>query len=278
MSSSRRINSIIVAELKNVIKKYGEERRTAIVYEDDIQSFDEEEHIDDYTVNVFMSREGYLKKITPQSLRMSSEQKYKDSDGAYIAFESTNKSELLVFTDKQQVYKARLRDFEDSKASNLGLFLPTELQMDDGENVIYIIDPSDYSSHVMFFFANGKVARVELASYATKTNRKKLTGAYSDKSEVKAVLPLKEDQELAIIATDGRAVIFNTALLSPKTSRSTQGVQVMSLKRNQSVVAAVPLELAQISDPARYRVRTIPAAGAILKPEDRGEEQLTMLE
>ena len=275
LRSSRRINAIIVKELKEVIKKYGEERRTQIVYEDEIETFDAEEHIEDYAVNIFMSREGYFKKITPLSLRMGGEHKYKDSDGPFLSFDSQNKNELLIFTDKQQVYKARVRDFEDTKASALGTYLPTALEMDDGENAIYLLDPGDYSKHILLFFENGKVARIELSGYATKTNRKKLTGAYSDKSPVKSLHSLQEDEEFAIFSNDSRVVIFSSALLAPKSTRSTQGVQVMSLKRGRTVEKAMLLEQTHIVTPARYRVRAVPAAGAVLKPEDRGEEQMT---
>jgi len=276
LKSNRRINAIIVRELKEVSKKYGEERRTQIVYEDEIEAYDTEEHIEDYTVNIFMSREGYFKKITPLSLRMGGEQKYKENDGAFLSFESQNKNELLIFTDKQQVYKARVRDFEDTKASNLGTYLPTALEMDDGENVIYLLDPDDYKGHILFFFENGKAARVELSGYATKLNRKKLTGAYSDKSPVCTVMPLYEDKELAVFNSDGRVVIFSSSLMAPKTTRNTQGVQVMSLKKNRVVERAEFLDRTGIKEPSRYRVRSIPGVGAILKPEDKGEVQLEM--
>jgi len=276
LKTSRRINAIIVKELKEVCSKYGEERRTQIVYEDEIETFDTEEHIEDYTVNIFMSREGYFKKITPLSLRMGGEHKYKDTDGEFISFESQNKNELLIFTDKQQVYKARVRDFEDTKASNLGTYLPTALEMDDGENVIYLLDPDDYKGHIIFFFENGKAARVELAGYATKLNRKKLTGAYSDKSPICTVLPLYEDKELAVYSSDGRVCVFSSSLMAPKTTRNTQGVQVISLKKNRIMERADFLENTFIREPSRYRVRGIPGAGALLKPEDKGEQQLTL--
>ena len=274
-NSPRRIKAIIVKELKDVIKKYGVERRTKIIYEDEIETFDTEEAVEDYAVNIFMSREGYFKKITPLSLRMGGEQKYKDSDGPFLSFESHNKNEMLVLTDRHQAYKARIRDFEDTKASSLGTYLPGALEMDEGENVIFLLDPGDYSGHIIFFFENGKAARLELSAYATKTNRKKLTGAYSDKSPVKSVLPVFEDMDLAAYTTEGRALIFNSSLMSPKTTRSSQGVQVISLKRRHTLEKAMPLAEAPIANPSRYKVRAIPAAGALLKPEDRGEEQLT---
>ena len=276
VKSNSRINAIIVRELKDVIKKYAEPRRTEIVYEDEIDVFDTEEKIEDYAVNIFMSREGYFKKITPLSLRMGGEQKYKDSDGPFIFFEAQNINDLLIFTDKQQVYKARVHDFEDTKASNLGIYLPTALEMDDGENVIYLLNPDNYTGQIIFFFENGKAARVELSGYATKLNRKKLTGAYSDKSKVVRILPIYEEMDLAVVSTDGRALIFNTALLAPKTTRSTQGVQVISLKRGHVLDRVISLDKSGIENVARYKVRSVPATGALLRPEDRGEEQLTM--
>ena len=207
---------------------------------------------------------------------MGGEHKYKHDDGPFLSFESQNKKELLIFTDRQQVYKARVRDFADTKASNLGIYLPTALEMDEGENVIYLLDPGDYSGHIIFFFENGKAARVELSCYATKLNRKKLTGAFSGKSPACTVMPLNEDTELAVYSSDGRAVVFSSSLLAPKTTRNTQGVQVISLKKNRVTDKAEPLEKTYIKNPARYRVRAIPAAGALLKPEDRGEEQLAL--
>jgi DNA gyrase subunit A len=277
LRSGRRINAAIVRELKEVSKKYSEQRRTKIVYEDEIETFDSEEHIEDYEVNIFMSREGYFKKITPLSLRMGGEQKYKDTDGPFLSFESTNKGELIVFTDKQQVYKARVRDFEDTKASVLGVYLPTSLEMDEGENVIYLLDPGDYKGHILLFFENGRAARIELSAYATKTNRKKLTGAYSDKSPVVSIVRLDDDAELAVFSSDERAVVFSSALMAPKTTRTTQGVGAISLKRGRTVVKASLLSGTTIQNPSRYRARSIPAAGAVLKPEDKGEEQLTFM-
>ncbi|MCL2200596.1 MAG: DNA topoisomerase (ATP-hydrolyzing) subunit A [Oscillospiraceae bacterium] len=278
LGSSSRINSIIVSELKEAIKKFGAERMTQIVYEDEIETFEEEEHFEDYAVNIFLSKEGYFKKITPMSLRMSGEQKYKENDGAFLNFESQNKNELLIFTDQHQVYKARIRDFDDTKASNLGTYLPTALEMDEGENVIYILDPGDYLGHMLFFFENGKVARLELSVYATKLNRKKLTGAYSDKSPLCALMPLYEDIELAASSSDGRTIIFNTSLLAPKTTRSTIGVSMMSLRKNRVLERVLPLDQTAITEPQRYRVRAIPAAGAIIKPEDKGEKQMQLFE
>ena len=208
---------------------------------------------------------------------MSSEQKYKEGDGPDSQFEATNKGEILVFTDRQQVYKARLADFEDTKASQLGTYLPSKLGMDAGEGVKAVISAGDYSGELLICFENGKVARVPVGVYETKTNRKKLVNAYSDKSPLVKVLPIKGDIECAAFSTEGRALIFNTALLSPKTSRSTQGVGVMTLKPRYSLADVVPLSETGIKNLARYRVRSLPAAGALLKEEDRGEEQMSLL-
>ena len=276
LSNVRRIKSIIVDELKAVIKKHGAERKTDIVYENNIEVYSEDEHIEDYPVNIFLSREGYFKKITPLSLRMGGDQKYKESDGPFLSFESQNKNELLIFTDKQQVYKARIRDFEDTKASVLGTYLPTVLQMDEGENVLYLLDPGDYSGHILFFFENGKAARIELGTYATKTNRKKLTGAYSASSPLMSVIALAEDLELAVYSTEGRVLVFSTSLLTPKTTRTTVGVAVMSLKKKYHLMKAVPISETSIKNISRYRVRSVPAAGALIKEEDMEEQQMEM--
>ncbi|SHI05778.1 DNA gyrase subunit A [Sporobacter termitidis DSM 10068] len=277
LGSLKRIRAIIVAELKDVIKKHGAERKTGIVYDDMAEELFEDEPIEDYPVNIFLSQEGYFKKITPLSLRMGGEQKYKESDGPFLSFESQNKNDLLIFSDKQQVYKVRVRDFEDTKASVLGTYLPAYLQMDEGENVKYMLDPGNYTGHVIFFFENGKAARIELNAYATKTNRKKLTGAYSGASPLVSVIQLSgEETELAVYSSEDRVLIFSTSLLSPKATRTTLGVGVMTLKRTYKVVRAVPAAETPIGNMTRYRVRNIPAAGALLKEEDLEEQQIEM--
>ena len=275
----QRVKGIITDELKEVMKKYPSPRRTEIIYE--YQTAVETEVVEeapDYPVHVFLSRQGYLKKITPQSLRMSSEQKYKEGDGAYLRWDAANRDELLVFTDRQQCYKTRLSDFDDAKASVLGDYLPTKLAMDPGENVVWACVTNDYSGHLLFFFENGKCARVELSAYQTQTRRKKLTGAFSDKSPLCAAWHLKEDLEMALISTEGRCMVFHTAVLSPKTTRNTQGVNVMVLKPKYRLEKALPLTDTAIQDVARYRARSIPVAGALLKEQDRGEKQLSLLE
>ena len=273
-----RIKKIISQELSAVKKKFAAPRRTEIVY--DYQAagaLEEEDETPDYAVHVFCSKEGYFKKITPQSLRMSSEQKYKEGDGPYLYWEGSNRDMLLVFTDKQQCYKAPLSEFDDAKASVLGDFLPTKLGMDPGESFVWACLTSDYSGHILFFFENGKVARVEVAAYQTQTKRKKLTGAYSDKSPLAAALHIKEDLEVAVTSTEGRCLVFHTAALTPKTTRSTQGVNVMTLKPKWKVESARPLADTTIVNAARYRARSLPVAGALLKEEDRGEEQISLL-
>ena len=275
LKSERRLRDVIVKELKAVADKYGKERRTALVYDHEIEA-DEEPDVPDYPVTVFVSREGYFKKITPQSLRMSGEQKFKEGDALLFSQETSNNQELLVFTDRCQVYKCRLSDFEDSKASVLGEFLPSRLGFDEGESFLTAILPSDYQGSVLFVFENGKAAKVALAGYETKTNRKRLTGAYSDKSQVKAILPLYEDTQIALYASDGRCLIFSTAQIAVKTTRATQGVAVLSLKKKAVLLRAVPLAQAGIVNEARYRTRTLPAAGALLREEDSEEKQLTM--
>ena len=278
LNNRRRLRAIIVDELKQINKKYVTPRKTGIIYSHEVQEFDEDEAVEDYPVTLFLSREGYFKKITAQSLRMSGEQKYKEGDALQVSFESSNRRELLFLTDRQQMYKCRVSDFEDGKASVLGTYLPTRLQMDEGESVLAMIDPGDYRGHLLIFFENGKAARIELSAYETKTNRKKLVGACSDKSPVRGVLLLKEEADIAVEASDGRCLVFHSSLLQPKTSRTTQGVGVMALKAKKLLTGAAFLKDTPIRNLSRYRVRSIPAAGALLKPEDRGEEQMTLME
>lgn len=278
LNSRRRIKNIIIAELKQIIKKYPTPRKTGIVYQSEIEEPDEVDLVEDYPVTVFVSNEGYLKKITPLSLRMSGEQKYKDGDGLSQSFEASNRTELLIFTDQQKVYKTKLSEFENTKASDLGIYLPTKLEMDEGERVVKIINPGDYKSSLLLFFENGKAARLEASAYETKTNRKRLINAYSDKSPLSQVLCIAEDTNVAVFSTDGRALVFNTSMLQVKTSRTTQGVGVMTPKKNHRICDASPLADTLIKNVSRYRVRSLPAAGALLKEEDRGETQLSLME
>ncbi len=272
-----RIRKIIVGELEDVRKKYAQPRKTEIIFSHEAEYEEEPEETPDYPVTLFLSREGYFKKITAQSLRMSGEQKFKEGDELFRRVEATNNTELMFFTDHQQVYKVRAADFADGKASLLGDYLPTKLGMDEDEKVIDLVLPGDYSGHVLFFFENGKCARVSLSAYATTSNRRKLTGAYSDKSPLAALIPLTEDRELALISTEPRALLLHTALLAPKTTRSTQGVAVMNMKPRYHLERVCTLEESGITNLARYRVRSIPAAGALLREEDQGREQMTLL-
>jgi DNA gyrase subunit A len=272
----QRVKRIIISELQAVKKKYAIPRKTEILYDFQEESEEDAVEVPNYPVHVFLSKEGYFKKITPQSLRMSGEQKYKEGDGPSQYWETTSREEIMFFTDQCQCYKARLNDFPDSKASLLGDYLPSRLGMDDGENVLWACLPGDYSGSLLFFFENGKAARVELGKYRTLTNRKRLTGAYSDKSPLKTAFLLTEDREFAVYSTDNRALVFNTALLAPKATRSTQGVGVLTPKAKQSLSHVTPLEESLIINQSRYRTKSIPGAGAILRPEDKGEIQLTL--
>ena len=274
LNSQRKLKNVIIKELQQVAEKYGQPRKTEILYNvEEVEPDSDEDETPDYPVTVFVSREGYLKKITAQSLRMSGEQKFKEGDTLAYSVEATNKAEMLVFTDKFQCYKTRLSDFEDGKASLLGDYLPQKLGMDAGENVLQIIFPGDGKGFVLFFFENGKVAKVPLSAYETKTNRKKLTGAFSDKSPAVKILSLAADTQIAMYSSDGRAMIFSTADLLPKTTRNTIGVAVMSLKKKAVLQNALLLEESGIENQSRYRMKTIPAAGALLREEDSREKQ-----
>ena len=273
-----RVKKIIVAELEDVRKKYAEPRRTGIVYGHEVEEYTEEITVDDYAVSVFLSREGYFKKITPASLRMNAEQKYKEGDALAQSFETSNAAEVMFFTDKCQVYKTRLSDFDDTKASALGDYLPARLGMDEGESVVYMVLPGDYRGWMLFFFENGKAAKVELSAYRTTSNRRKLTGAYSDKSPLRTALCLREDCELAVYSTEPRVLVFSTALLGSKTTRATQGVAVLTLKKKFTLDYACPAEATGIANLARYRARSLPAVGALLKAEDSDEKQISLMD
>ena len=279
LNSPQRVKKVIVEELNAAAKKYGEPRRTSIVYPHEITSYTpEEEQKEEYPVTVFLSREGYFKKITPASLRMNSEQKFKEGDALRQSFETTSNAEAMFFTDQCQVYKTRLGEFDDAKASVLGDYLPTKLKMDAGENVIFMVLPgADYAGSLLFFYENGKVARIEMKAYQTASNRRKLTGAYSDKSPLACIRRLDEDCELAVYSNEPRCLIFHTALLAPKTTRSAQGVAVMTLKPKYHLETVMLSEETAITNRTRYRVRAIPAAGALVKEEDSEDQQISLL-
>ena len=274
LNSARKLKNVLIKELQTVADKYGKPRKTEIIYQtEEVEEQEEEEQIPDYPVTVFVSKDGYLKKITAQSLRMSGEQKFKEGDSLDFSAETTNRDELLVFTDRFQCYKARLNDFADGKASQLGDYLPQKLGMEPGETVKQVILAGDYRGFVLFFFENGKVAKVPLSAYETKTNRKKLTGAYSDKSPARTIIAMNADDQMAVYSSDGRCAIFSTAQLLPKTTRNTQGVAVLTCKKKAILERAAVLSGSGIVNESRYRSKTIPSAGAILKPEDLGQKQ-----
>ena len=275
LNSPRKLKNVIIKELQAVADKFGQPRRTEILYDAQEVAPEEEDDVPDYGVTVFVSKEGYLKKMTAQSLRMSGEQKFKEGDSLSFSQETTNRAEFLVFTDRYQCYKSRLSDFDDGKASQLGDYLPQKLGFEAGENLVALVFCGDYKGFILFFFENGKAAKVPLSAYETKTNRKKLTGAYSDKSPLIKAVALDADEQMVVYSTDGRAAIFSTAQLLPKTTRNTQGVAVMTLKKKATLRDAVLLTQSGIVNESRYRTKTIPSAGAVLKEEDSAEKQQT---
>ena len=275
LNSPRKLKNVIIKELQAVADKFGQPRRTEILYDAQEAAPEEEDDVPDYGVTVFVSKEGYLKKMTAQSLRMSGEQKFKEGDSLSFSRETTNRAEFLVFTDRYQCYKSRLSDFDDGKASQLGDYLPQKLGFEAGENLVALVLCGDYKGFILFFFENGKAAKVPLSAYETKTNRKKLTGAYSDKSPLIKAVALDADEQMVVYSTDGRAAIFSTAQLLPKTTRNTQGVAVMTLKKKATLRDAVLLTQSGIVNESRYRTKTIPSAGAVLKEEDSAEKQQT---
>ena len=275
LASRARVKKIIVSELKSVVEKYAMPRRSDIIFADAESDEEALEEIPDYPVHLFFTKEGYFKKITPQSLRMSGEQKLKDGDSLLLTVEATNNTDLLFFTDRCQVYKAKAADFEDTKASALGDYVPSKLHMDAGESAVYMAVTTDYKGYMLFFFENGKLAKVDLSAYATKTNRKKLIKAYCDKFPLAAVRQIAEDCELVVQSTAGRILLLNTGAVAPKTTKDTQGVAVMTLKKGHRVAGVRDYREGEFQKPARYRTRSLPAAGALLSAEDAGE-QLTL--
>lgn len=275
LKSRARIKKIIVSELEDVVEKYNKPRRSEIIYVSAEDEAETAEEIPDYPVHLFFTKEGYFKKITPQSLRMSGEQKLKEGDSLLFTVEATNNTELLFFTDKCQVYKAKASDFDDTKASVLGDYVPSKLHMDAGESAIYMAVTTDYKGYMLFFFENGKLAKVDLAAYETKTNRKKLIKAYCNKFPLAAIRHIKEDGELVVQSTAGRILLLNTGAVAPKTTKDTQGVAVMTLKKGHRLSYVRAYREGEFQKPARYRTRSLPAAGALLSAEDAGE-QLTL--
>lgn len=276
LNSKSRVKKIIIDELTKVSQKYGKDRRSEIIYDCDVEE-EVVEEIPDYEVNLFFTRDGYFKKITPLSLRMGGEHKFKEGDEMRCAVNSTNTAELLFFTDMCQVYKARACDFDDTKASVLGDFIPSKLEFDKDEKPLYMAVTSDYKGYMLFFFENGKVAKVDMAGYQTITKRKKLIKAYSNKAPIVDILYIHEDTELVLTSTAGRHLLINTAAISPKTTKDTAGVNVLTVKKYHKLQSVRPYKEGEFAKPHRYRTKTLPAAGAMLSAEDTGEQlQLTL--
>lgn len=277
LKSKARIKTIIVKELKSIAEKYGQPRKSIIIY-DDVARYEEETvEIPDYPVNLFFTKEGYFKKITPQSLRMSGEQKLKDGDEIIQELEFTNNCDLLFFTDKCQVYKAKADDFAQTKASVLGDYVAAKLGFDEGENAVKMVATKDYKGMLLFAFENGKAAKVPLESYATKTNRKKLTGAYSDKSPIVGLLYMPEDEEVLFKASSGNMLLVHTGALALKTTRSTQGVAVLKPKKGHRLFSIERYKEGTFTNPKRYRTSSLPARGALPVNDDSKDEQLSLI-
>lgn len=272
LENPKRIKQIIIYELKEVVKKYAKPRKTEIIYSAELEEETVEPDIPDYPVTVFFTQGGYFKKITPLSLRMSGTQKLKDGDEIAQTVETTNSSELLFFTNKCQVYKSRACDFDDTKASVLGDYVAAKLEMEEGEVPVYMAVTSDYSGYMMFFFENGKAAKVSLDAYRTLTKRKKLIKAFSDKSPVAAVMQLAADEEIVVFSSAGRHLLLNTAVILPKTTKDTIGVGVMTLKKGQRLMSARKYREGEFAKAYRYRAKNLPAAGALLSSEDEAEQ------
>lgn len=272
LAKPARVKRIIIEELSEVAKKYGAPRKSLISFSVDEQEEPEEENIPDYPVNLFFSKDGYFKKITPQSLRMSADHKLKEGDEIILQVEGTNTAELLFFTNRCQVYKARACDFEDTKASVLGDYIPAKLGMDEGEAALYMVVTSDYSGYMLFFFENGKLSKVPLASYQTKTRRKKLINAYGSKSPVASIQFTLEDREYMVTSSAGRVLLVHSGAIAEKNTKDNQGVSVMTLKKDQRVVSAVPFEEHMLGNAHRFRTKTLPSVGSIPKETDLGEQ------
>ena len=277
LKSKARLRRIIIDELQAVAKKYGQPRRTQIIYATDIvEAAEEAREIADYACTLFFTRDGYFKKITPQSLRMSGEHKLKEGDEIVQTVETTNNHELLFFSDQCSVYKSHADDFKDTKTSVMGDYIPAKLGFAEGEGTRYMAVLSEYSGYMLFFYENGKVAKVEMSAYATKTNRRKLVGAYSDKSPLVAMYYVPQDAEFILTSTSGRRLLLHTGAVAPKSTRSTIGVQVMTLKSKHTLKSVVPYVPGALTKESRYRTKSLPAAGAMPQAEDFGE-QLTLL-
>lgn len=275
LADKKKIDEVMISELKDVIKKYAKPRKSLIIYDDSGENELIEEPAEDYPVHLFITADGYFKKITPQSLRVSGEQKLKEGDSVRSTQESSNRKDLLFFTDRCQVYKSKVSDFDDMKASQLGEFIPAKLGFDEGENVVYMAVTTDYSGFMLFFFQNGKAAKVEMSVYQTKTNRKKLVGAFNDKSPLSGIDQRSEDGEYVLSSSSGRILLIHTGAIPAKTTRATQGVQAMKLKPGQFVTGARVHTGGMFKSPHRYRTKSLPAVGQLPSPGDTSGEQLS---
>jgi len=276
LGSDRKVRGIMIKELREIAQSHAKPRRSEIVYAEELLEATQEIQVADYSVTLFFTREGYFKKITPASLRMNDQQKCKDGDEVAQAIEASNACDLLFFTNKCQVYKTSAAEFEDAKASVLGDFIPAKLDMDEGEQAVCMAVTREYGGYMLFAFESGKVAKVALSAYATKTNRKKLIKAYSDKSPLVAALQLPEDSDCLLSASSGRVLLFHSGAIAPKTTKDTQGVAVMTLRKTHRVAGLQLYAEGALKTPARYRTKNLPAAGVIPTPEERGEVQQVM--
>ena len=275
LASKTKIKNIIIRELSEIAEKYGQPRRSMIIYAEDIEDESIVEEVPDYAVNLFFTKEGYFKKITPLSLRMSGEHKLKEGDEITEHFETTNNSDLIFFSDMAKAYKAKASDFADTKTSVLGEFIPSKLAFDEGENAVYMIPTRDYSGYVIFVFESGKVAKIPLESYATKNNRKKLTGAYSEKERLAAICFAPDDEsDIVLVSTSGRALVFRASDILAKTSRTAQGVNVMKQKKGHRVISARLLSEGVLTDSERYRAKSLPSMGQL--PRSSEAEQMML--
>ena len=272
LNSNAKLKKIIVKELNEVSKKYGQDRKTEIIYIDDEPDVSVEEEVPEYPVTYFFSRGGYFKKITPQSLRMSGEQKLKEDDEILLSVEGSSRNHLLFFSDNCQVYKSKGAEFDDTKASVLGDYIPSKLEFDKDENAVYMAVTDDYSGYMVFVFKNGKIAKVDMSAYETKTNRKKLISAYSDKSPLVAAFYIKKDVELLLTASNGRRLLVNTAMIAPKTTKNTQGVAAMTIRKGHRVSDVVIFNEDMLKNAHRYRTRNLPAAGKLPAADEEGEQ------
>ena len=277
LNSRRKLKKVLIDELTRINQQFPTPRRSTILYADQLPDIPDAEPVPDDPVTVFLSREGYFKKISPQSLRMSSEQKFKEGDTLRRSLSTSNAREILFLTDKAQIYRLRLSETELCKASSLGSYLPTVLKMDEGENILDMIDPADYSGTVLLAFANGKVAHVPVSVWQTKTNRKKLVNAFSSRSPLVGVICLSEAADVAVYTDDMRALVFHSSLIPMKPTRSNQGNTAAVLRGKKQLTEMCLLRDTVIKDPSRYRARSIPKSPVLLRPEDTGEEQLSIL-